>query len=144
MLLMFFWLNTNPDKVYNMEDFILFPVEGKVFIISQTGRNLSVLLEWKVHILHQYCPCVCTAFSWAQTHHSACSKAAELCLVSQTFLLSIDVCVDLVATVSRLKEKWLKANQLLWLRGPCLWGEHCCCIILHCARHTTTLSNPLF
>lgn len=41
--------------------------------------------------------------------------------------LSVDICLVLVAAVSRLRFQWLRANQLLWLSGLCFGGSGSAC-----------------
>lgn len=61
--------------------------------------------------------------------------------------LSVDICLVLVAAVSRLRFQWLRANQLLWLGGLCFGGSACACghIVLYksCATFPQLLVNCL-
>ena len=55
---------------------------------------------------------------------------------------SVDICVDLVATVSRLRDQWLRANQLQWLSGLCLGGFTVA--FIYRVQGVTTLHSLLF
>lgn len=92
--------------------------------IGTLGRVQHVAL-WRLQAIFRLGPSQSSWQWFSCVHH--CVVERHIPVRSARPPLSVDICLVLVAAVSRLRFQWLRANQLLRLSGLCFGGSGSVC-----------------
>lgn len=118
------WLTLLSNSVFPFHTLLQFIYQVFSVHVGTLGRVQDVAL-WKLQAIFRLGPSQSSWQWFSCVHH--CVAERHIPVRAARPPLSVDICLVLVAAVSRLRFQWLRANQLLWLSGLCFGGSGSAC-----------------